>query len=110
MLSFHPSELKQVFEELARLGSTEITSKTFYDGGAISLHDLFSSLTRLQAQAFIEALDAGYYAVPRKITIGRIAEGRRVARTTYSKHFRKAENKIVQAVAPYVRLYAATKA
>lgn len=115
ILSFHPSHFKKLFKELAKLGPIEVISKRLYDGGThdfltISMKNLFSKLTWRQVQAFIDALDGGYYAVPRKTTIGRIAQIRKVARTTYDVHLRKAESKVVQAVAPYLRLYAATQA
>jgi len=112
VLSFDPSDFKNLFAALEKLGHTEITSKKAYRGAApesftVSLPGLFSELTSKQVDAYISALDGGYYAVPRKATIGEIARTRRVARTTYDEHLRKAESKIAFAVAPYLRIYEA---
>jgi hypothetical protein len=41
-----------------------------------------------------------------KFLIIKIAEKHKVPRTTYEEHLRKAESKILRAIAPYVRMYA----
>jgi len=113
VLSFNPSDFKNLFRDVDTVGESEIISKktregTIQDSFTISLRNLFSRLTGKQLQAFIEAFEAGYYVVPRRTTIGKIAKQRRVSRTTYDDHLRKAESKIVLAIAPYLRLYSAT--
>jgi hypothetical protein len=112
VLSFDPSDFKELFAGLGKLGSIEVTSKKTYRGAAqesftVSLRTLFSELTSKQLDAYISALDDGYYAVPRMTTIGKIAQARRVARTTYDEHLRKAESKVALAIAPYLRIYEA---
>jgi len=112
VLSFRPSDFKGLFRELGRLGPVEITSKKSYRGAAhgsfaISLPGLFSELTPKQLCAFMDAVENGYYAVPRRTTIGKIARAQRVARTTYDDHLRKAQSKIAIAISPYLRIYAA---
>jgi hypothetical protein len=39
------------------------------------------------------------------MTAEQIAGKRKVPRTTYEEHLRKAESKILQAIAPYVRMF-----
>jgi predicted DNA binding protein len=112
VLSFDASDFKDLFAALEKLGPVEVTSKKTYRGAAqgsftVSLRGLFSELTPKQVDAYISALDGGYYAVPRKTTIGKIARTRRVARTTYDEHLRKAESKVALAIAPYLRIYEA---
>ena len=111
-LSFDPSDFKNLFATLEQMGRLEVTSKKTYKGSAresfmISLHGLFSDLTPKQVDAYLSALDGGYYQVPRKTTIGKIARTRRFARTTYDEHLRKAESKVALAIAPYLRIYEA---
>jgi hypothetical protein len=112
VLAFDPSDFKNLFKALGKLGPTEIMSKKSYSGAApesftVSLRGLFSGLTNKQLDAYVGALENGYYAVPRKTTIGKIARARRVARTTYDDHLRKAESKVALAISPYLRIYAA---
>lgn len=112
VLSFHPSDYKNLFVALGKLGRIEVLSKKSSSGVVqgsftISLRGLFSQITPKQLDAYIGALDGGYYAVPRKTTIGKIARRRRVARTTYDEHLRKAESKVALAIAPYLRIYEA---
>jgi hypothetical protein len=112
VLSFDSSDFKGLFASLEKLGHVEVTSKKMYRGAAqesftVSLRGLFSGLTSKQLDAYISAMDGGYYAVPRKTTIGKIARTRRVARTTYDEHLRKAESKVALAIAPYLRIYEA---
>jgi predicted DNA binding protein len=112
VLSFDPSDFKNLFTTLGKLGPLEVTSKKTYRGAAqesltFSLHGLFSRLTSRQLDAYMNAVDGGYYAVPRRTTIGKIARGRKVARTTFDEHLRKAESKVALAIAPYLRIYEA---
>jgi len=113
VLTFDPSDFKKLFKTLGKLGSIEIMSKKSYTGAAlesftVSIRGLFAGLTTKQLDAYVGALENGYYAVPRKTTIGKIARARRVARTTYDDHLRKAESKVALAISPYLRIYAAT--
>ncbi|MGA8856301.1 MAG: helix-turn-helix domain-containing protein [Candidatus Bathyarchaeia archaeon] len=66
----------------------------------------FSDLTDKQTNSFLAALEYGYYQVPKKMTAEEIANKNKVPRTTYEEHLRKAESKILRAMAPYVRMYA----
>lgn len=97
---------------LGRLGETAITLKKRVGVGVargiftVSLPRLFSDLTEKQLLALLEALDNGYYKVPRTVTTGRLAEAKGVPRTTYKEHIHKAESKVLQSIHPFLRLYA----
>jgi predicted DNA binding protein len=54
----------------------------------------------------LAALEYGYYKVPKKTTAEQIASKNKVPRTTFEEHLRKAESKVLRAMAPYVRMYA----
>jgi len=84
---------------------SDIVERTIRDTFVISLNSVFSRLTERQVNSLIAALEAGYYQIPKKVTTTQIAGRNKVPRTTFEEHLRKAESKVLQAIAPYVRLY-----
>jgi len=109
---FREADYKKLFQALSGLGPVEILEKkavaerSIRDTFVISLGKVFSGLTDRQLDALETAVEFGYYQLPKKITTEEIARKRRVPRTTYEEHMRKAEYKIFRAMAPYIRLYA----
>lgn len=69
---------------------------------------LFPSLTAKQASALVAAYDAGYYEVPRRVTTEDVSSALGVARSTFQEHLNRAEQQIVRATLPLVRMRAAT--
>ncbi len=111
VVGFRESDYKKMFQELHRIGQVKIiqkrvaAEKSIRDTFVVSLNSVFSQLTERQVNSLIAALEAGYYQIPKKATTTEIAGRHKVPRTTYEEHLRKAESKVVQAIAPYVRLY-----
>lgn len=66
---------------------------------------LFSDLTEKQMEAILAAHRYGYYNLPRRADVQTIAEKERVPRTTFQEHLKKAENKVVESLVPYIQLY-----
>ncbi|UCH05180.1 MAG: helix-turn-helix domain-containing protein [Candidatus Thorarchaeota archaeon] len=66
---------------------------------------LFSDLTEKQMDALLTAYRHGYYKLPRDSDIQTIAAERRVARTTFQEHLKKAENKLVSSLAPHIHAW-----
>jgi len=66
---------------------------------------LFSDLTEKQIDALLTAYRNGYYQLPRKADVKKIAFKERVPRTTFQGHLKKAENKLVAALVPYIQLF-----
>ena len=66
---------------------------------------LFSGLTEKQMDALLIAYTNGYYQFPRRADVQAIAAKKRVPRTTFQEHLKKAENKIIGSLVPYVQLY-----
>lgn len=103
--------LPEMFPRLEGEGEVEITMKKRMDEEplreslVVSTNELLSDLTAKQAEAMLTALEQGYYMFPRKTTFGEISQRRGVPRTTFDEHVRKAENKIMNSIAPYVALY-----
>jgi len=57
-------------------------------------HSLISHLTEKQQRAFIAAYTLGYYDVPKKIGLARLAEKLNLSRSTLDEHLRKAEHRL----------------
>jgi len=110
VIAFSEKDLKRLFKDLDEYCNVEVTSRrsisneSIRDTLLVSTTTLFSGLTGKQRRALIEALDNGYYHMPRRATAGKIAEKLGVPRTSYVDHLRKAENKVIQAVGSYLRL------
>ena len=55
--------------------------------------------------AMLTAFRYGYYNLPRNADLQTIAAKEKVPRTTFQEHLKKAENKLVAALVPYVQLF-----
>ena len=111
VIGFRDNDYKKMFQEIEHVGPVKIiqkriaSEKSIRDTFMVSLNRVFSQLTEKQVNSLIAALEAGYYQIPKKATTTEIAARNKVPRTTYEEHLRKAESKVLQAIAPYVRLY-----
>lgn len=111
VIAFSDRDLKDLFKDLDQHCSTieiisrrSITDESVRDTFLLSTASLFGTLTDKQAKALMTALDNGYYRLPRGATAGDIARLMGVPRTSFVDHLRKAENKVIQAAGPYLRL------
>jgi hypothetical protein len=110
VIAFSEKDLRQLFKDLDEYCKIEVTSsrsienESIRDTFVVSTAALFGSLTGKQRRALITALDNGYYHMPRRATAGEIAEKLGVPRTSYVDHLRKAEDKLIQSIASYLRL------
>jgi predicted DNA binding protein len=71
----------------------------------LSADTLFSGLTERQMDALLTAYRHGYYNLPRAADVQTIAAKRQVPRTTFQEHLKKAENKLVAALVPHMKLF-----
>jgi len=62
------------------------------------------ALTPRQTQVLLAAMAAGYYEVPRRATVGEIARGLSLGRSTVEEHLRFAESAVVRSSAALVEL------
>ena len=114
IIGFRENDYKRLFGDLSQLGPLQIVrkkvvpEKSIRDTFAISVNSVFADLTGKQVNSLLAALEFGYYQVPKKTTAEEIANRHRVPRTTFEEHLRKAESKILRAMAPYIRMYAST--
>jgi len=55
--------------------------------------------------ALLTAYNSGYYRLPRRANVQTIAYRRHLPRTTFQEHLKKAENKLVASLVPYIQLF-----
>lgn len=112
LLGFDESDLKGLLRELDRVGKIEVLHKKTIPEGVtedafvISLSSLFGQLTQKQLNALLSAVEGGYYEIPKRVTTEDLARKNSQPRTTYEEHIRKAESKVVHAMAPFMMMYA----
>ena len=110
LLAFTKDALSGALNALSRVSKVELESKSVVPResarGAITVpvDQFLGTLTKKQLEAFIVALQMGYYGMPKGATMDQIAAKQGMRRSTYEEHLRKAELKILQAVRPYARL------
>ncbi len=110
VIAFSERDLKNLFKDLddyckiEMISRRSISDESVRETFLVSSASLFGTLTQKQTRALMTALDNGYYRLPRTSTAGDIAELMGVPRTSFVDHLRKAENKVLQAVGPYLRL------
>jgi predicted DNA binding protein len=110
VIAFSERDLKSLFKDLddncqiEMISRRSISDQSVRETFLVSSASLFGTLTQKQAKALMTALDNGYYRMPRTSTAGEIAELMGVPRTSFVDHLRKAENKVLQGVGPYLRL------
>lgn len=111
LIAFEEKGLQALFRDLAKMGQVELLlNKEFKDQllGAtfmVSTGDMLAGLTEKQATALLTAIQEGYYNVPRMVRTEDIARRRKVPRTTFEEHVRKAESKVLLGIAPYLAVH-----
>ena len=110
VLSFEESATRDMFKTLRHEGPAELISKRELPLTVLPtniwVHSLFADLTGKQKDALLKAHRQGYYVSPRKVGTEDIARASGVSRSTYEEHLRKAENRVMDALVPYLALYA----
>lgn len=108
---FRHDDFGEFIRELENNGfEIEVLRKVPYDGLiasslTITTDTLLSGLTERQVNAMLTAHRHGYYKLPRVTDLQAIAKKESVARTTFQEHLKKAENKVVDALIPYLTMF-----
>ena len=111
VIAFRHKDLKNLLQRLEEMNFTvEVLRKVPFDGFiasslTLTADALFSDLTEKQMDALLTAYSHGYYKLPRKTDVKTIASRKRVPRTTFQEHLKKAENKLVASLIPYIQLF-----
>ncbi len=111
LIVFRHKDLEELLARFEKSGRVyKILRKAPFDGFVassltLSADALFSGLTEKQMEAVLTAHRYGYYNLPRDSDIQTIATKEKVPRTTFQEHLKKAENKLVAALVPHMKLF-----
>ena len=111
LVGFEDNDVRGLLKGLDKVGKTEVLHKGSAEGMTddaflLSLSSLFGNLTEKQMKALLAAIEGGYYEIPKRTTADELAGKLGTPRSTLEEHIRKAESKIVLAMAPYMMMYA----
>ena len=112
LVGFDDSDVKGLLRDLDKIGNIEVLHKKEIAEGVtddaflMSLSSLFGQLTSKQTKALLSAVEEGYFEIPKRTTAEEIAKRNGQPRSTFEEHIRKAESKIMFAIAPYMMMYA----
>ena len=111
LMVFRHKDLEELLRRFDNWGWTyRILRKVPFDGFiasslTLTTDALFSGLTERQMEALLTAHRHGYYNLPRDADVQTIATKEKVSRTTFQEHLKKAENKLVAALVPHMKLF-----
>ena len=113
MVAFGDEKARALFASLREEGrKVELVAKRplevqpLLNSRAFGPNALFHGLTDRQMEALLLAFRHGHYREPRALTAAAIAESVGLSRSTFEEHLRKAENRLVANLAPYLEMYA----
>ena len=111
IIALRHKDLEDFFSRIQKKGfDLEILHKVPFNGSlssslTLTADSLFASLTKKQIDAILTAYTNGYFLLPRKADVKEIAFRKQVSRTTFQEHLNKAENKLISALVPYIKLF-----
>lgn len=109
------ASFRSLYRELQRVAEVEILKKAsvspdvLRDSYTLSLSSLFHDLTPRQLGILLRAIEHGYFAIPKRSSLEALARTEDVSESTLQEHLSKAESRLVEALAPYLRLCASSK-
>ena len=111
LIVFRHKDLEELLRRFDNWGWVyRILRKVPFDGFmatsmTLTADALFYGLTERQMDALLTAHRHGYYNLPRDSDVQTIAAKEKVPRTTFQEHLKKAENKLVAAIIPHMKLF-----
>lgn len=109
--AFSETDVKKLFGRLEKshcevevTSRNQVSEQSVHNSLLISAGSLLGGLTEKQAKALVAAIDNGYFNLPRRANAMEIARRLGIPRTSFVDHLRKAQNKLIKTVGPYVRL------
>jgi predicted DNA binding protein len=88
--------------ETLRVGTKPLSALDFESGFLVPVGSLFRSLTPRQRQALLIGILRGYYRIPRAVMTEELARSLGISRPAFEALLRKAENKLVTTLFPYL--------
>ncbi len=111
VLAPDPAGFRSLYRELRRVAEVEILKKVtvspdvLRDSYTLSLSSLFQGMTGRQLRILLRAIEQGYFAIPKRSSLEQLAKAEAIGDSTLQEHLSKAESRLVEALAPYLRLY-----
>ncbi|MCL4447139.1 MAG: helix-turn-helix domain-containing protein [Thermoplasmatales archaeon] len=111
LISFSNDEFSSFFDKASSWGTVRIIKKkkmrpdSLRDVYSISLKELFGSLSSKQALYFRDAIVRGMFSSPKRVKVEKMANIHGISKSTMQEHLRKAENKLIRSMEPYLTLY-----
>lgn len=93
--SFNRELLMKITDDLEKEYNGELLSIKNKNTKSISIVKMEPELTKKQKDAISLAIRKGYYNVPRKISVDKLAEIAKLSFSTFQVHLRKAESKLI---------------
>lgn len=113
VVSFAEEKSRALFDKVRSGGRTvELLKKSrlhvqpLMNTRSVAVPSLLSGVTDKQLDALLLAARHGLYTTPRATTAATIADAVGLSRSTFEEHLRKAENKLVHNLVPYLELAA----
>ncbi len=88
--------------ETVHVGTKPLSALDFESGFLVPVGSLFRTLTPRQRQALVAATLRGYYRIPRAVKTEELARSLGISRPAFEALLRKAENKLVTTLFPYL--------
>jgi predicted DNA binding protein len=112
VITWDEATMRKLFHGLQGLGEVDIRSLRPIENGKMEqmmlmpAADVFADLTERQISALNLGLEHGYYSLPSETKVENLAHGAGLSPSTFSEHLRKAENRILRNLRPYLEAYA----
>jgi predicted DNA binding protein len=109
VLALDPSDLTALYRDLLDEWSVTVVEKREVEAPSVdhpllTLESVLPSLSDRQRETLLLAYERGYYDIPRGVTTADLADDLGVERRTAEDHLRRAENKLVDALAEHLRV------
>lgn len=110
IVAFSNRDVRSLYAALSKFANVKTVSQDVQDDSSIkrsvfvSSSYLLSKLTEKQRKALRTAITLGYFDIPPRISTKSMAEKYGIARTTFEECVRKAEDKILKALLPYLEM------
>jgi len=107
VLALDPANLTAFYRAVAAEHPVTVESKreigsVAADRPLLTFESALPDLSPRQREALATATELGYYRIPRDATTAALADEMGVERRTFEEHLRRAENKLLRAMAEYV--------
>jgi predicted DNA binding protein len=110
IVAFSDVDVLALYEILSKIANVRTISQDVHPDSSIKSSIMISStsllgkLTKKQQNALTSAVAMGYFDIPPRTSTESMAEKYGIARTTFEEHLRKAEEKILKSLLPYLEM------